>query len=213
MSPPERPSIPHSLHRVPSSPHPTVPAAAPAPAQPETDGERLLSLASKLAGERSGFTAEDLLTLGRLMSTEAVVRTRMDDKLRVDNSIGAIQSATMMAQGSTIKRLKYALGVSLFLASSIGAGAATCVTAYEHARKDAIEPAEVAEAKAAQAESKVATVAQTLEERLAASDARHEKNEQALADIGEALKANTAAINRIGEKLDEAEPPVRRKPR
>lgn len=215
MSPPERPSIPHSLHRVPTAPQPTVaqapqPTAAPPP--PETDAERLAALAHKIASG-SSFTAEDLLTLGRIMSTEAVIKTRQDDKLRVDNSIGALQSKTMMAQESTIKRLKFAFYALLSAAGAMGTVAATCATAYQDARNDAMVPAAVAEAKASRAESKVATVAQTLEDRLDESDRRHERTERALNDIGEVLKANTAAINRIGEKLDEAEPPVRRKPR
>lgn len=205
MSPPERPSIPHSLHRVPTSPQPTV---AQAPPPPETDAERLTALAHKIA---NGSSAEDLLTLWRIMSTEAVIKTRQDDKLRVDNSIGALQSKTMMAQESTIKRLKFAFFALLSFAGAMGTVAATCATAYQDARNDAMVPAAVAEAKASRAESKVATVAQTLEERLDESDRRHERTERALNDIGEALKANTAAINRIGEKLDEAEPPVRKR--
>lgn len=208
MSPPlHRPSLPHSMTRVSTAPQPELPPA------PLTDADRIASVAKKMA-ESGAWTADDLIAFGRLLSRDAVIQTRQDDKMRVEQAIGQVQSQSMMELGRKNGMLKILMYVSLGIATGMGAIAATCRNAYEDFRKDQIVPVEAAEAKAIKAEETAVESSTVLHGRITATELRLTATETALRDIGETLKANTRAINALGEKLDASHDAVsRRKPR
>jgi hypothetical protein len=170
-----------------------------------------------IPSEPPTFTAEQWLAIMRAGTREAVVQTRQDDKLTMDNAIGLLKSqVSEIVSASKSRREKVLAGIaSLGIAAAVTMGTimATCVNAYQDARVDAQIPAARAEVKAEQAASKVITVADALEERLKISDERHTKTEETLKTISIALDANTKAVLGIAAKLSDSPAPSGKRPR
>ena len=189
MSTNDRPSVPYSS-RVQTGPQPSLSGAMEA---------------------ATGFTAQDILDLLSKATEAAIIRTRQDDKLRVDTSVGLIDSKidgalTQVAKKTSSQELKwkFLFYVAISAAGAMGTVMASCRNAYETARVDAHEPAARAEVKAGEAVAKVVVVERSMEDRMAASDARHAKTEETLAKLGDALDANTLAVLGIAARLDES---------
>lgn len=207
-----RPSLPHSHHRAPTGPRLTVPQhQAPAEAAEELHAHydpQTFELAQKVL---SGIaTLEDFLALHRIVSRETVVQTRQDDKLRVDNRVGMIESKIESMQTIADQKIARkanfwrAIAVTMLsIAGTVGVAAATCANAYQTARADAIEPAQRAEAKAEHADEKVETVASEMEARMKASEDRHIQTERELAAIKKSVDTANTLLVGIAAKLEE----------
>lgn len=214
MSPPlHRQSLPHSMTRVPTAPQAPTAQLEVQQTVPMTDVDRIAAVAKKMS-ESGAWTAEDLIQFGRLLSRDAVIQTRQDDRMRVEQAIGQARSETEMKLGRENSWLKLAVYALLGIASGVGIIAGTCQRAYDDFRSDQVVPVAAAEAKAIQAEATAVESSTVLHGRITSTELRLTATEAALLDIGETLKANTRAINQLSEKLDTDHGSVsRRKPR
>lgn len=165
-----------------------------------------MALASKIAS--GTYTAEELITFGRILARDAVVVTRQDEKLRLDNAIGLAQSKNEMTLTRRVKFYQAATMTLVGIASGAGLVMATCMNAYQDARVDAAVPAVRAEAKAEIAKKQT----DVLVERMDDSDARIEAVEASLTEIKESLAANTAAVVGLAAAMGKSPPPATEKP-
>ncbi len=204
----DRPSLPHSLQRTPTGPQRTAEPPA--------------AVSGQLEAMAAGFSSEDLLRFARAISEEAVIRTRQDDKLRVDTGVSLIDSKldgalTRIVEASNdpkvVTKWKALFGLALAAAVGMGTIQATCMNAYKNARVDAIEPAVRAEQKAITAESKVADIAEVLTKRIEVSEGRHDRTEKKISEIEQSLVLANKLLLKIDEKLDTAAEPAKKKPR
>lgn len=201
----ERPSIPHRIHRVPTGPRRHVQPAQPIAQDPhvqdepaEQDEPAAHDDPDLPQGPLEGWSVESFMATMRKISDEAVMRTRQDDKLRVDTSVGLIDSKIdgaitriVKADRSGTKKWKTLATLGISAAGGMGIMMATCMNAYQDARFDVVVPT-------ARAEAKV----ETLEDRMADSERRHEETDKALGDIKKSLEANTDAVLGIAKLLD-----------
>lgn len=206
MSPPERPSVPHSLSRVPTGPRPTVPKSPPEAQDAEHD-PMTMAIAEKIAN--GAFTVEDLLTLNRIVSRNTVVETRNDDKMRVDASVSLLDSKLdgaltriVNASQQVASKWKAIAALATTMAVTMGAVTASCANAYQTARLDAVEPAARAEQKAERADAQIQQLSSALEKRILASEERHAKTETKLEEIETSINTANSVLLKISEKLD-----------
>jgi len=165
------------------------------------------ALAKKIADGL--FSFEDLIQLNRLISRETVVQTRQDDKLRVDTSLGYLESKIESMQTTADKKITRAkdfwkaIAVAMIaLAGTVGSIAGACASAYSDARSDAIEPAARAEAKASRADNKIEAVTDEMDTRMKASESRHSVTEEKLVELSESMATTNSLLVGIAAKLE-----------
>lgn len=212
--PPSRPSVPHSITRVPTAPQRQVYDARQAePEEAETppmsENDELDIIARRLSS--SGFSAEDLIRFGFILSRKAVVETRNDEALTRTQKKGLDQSQTIMSLNGVVKRARYAITVLTALLIAIGTLWGKTANDNTVHKEEILEPIVRAEAKAERAVKKAEIVELTTEERLDAADARVTKVEEALKEVNAALEANTDALLGIAAKLHVETPPSTKK--
>lgn len=186
---PERPSLPHAITRVPTGPQRATEDGV---AERRTTNEP----------HPPTFSAEEW---GQMLDGKiraAVISTRNDELLQRDNKRGLDQSTTIMKLERESKRLKIYIGVLLGMSTTIGGAAANCANAYQDVRMEAIEPVARAEAKAERAEAKVGAVAETVDDKLAAFETRHQENEKVLAELAAVVRSTSLAVAALDHKLD-----------
>lgn len=198
--PPTRPSVPHSMTRVPTKPQPQVPIYD---ARQEQSGEEpedeLLTVARRISGD--GWSPEDLISFGFIILRRLVVETRNDVALKTTAQQGLDQSKTIMSLTGEVRRARIMIGVLIGIASGVGGVAGTCGRDAQETKVEVLEPIAVVEEKAERAEKKAKEVELTTEERLDAMDKRVTDVEDALGDVTKALKDNTDAVLGIAAKL------------
>lgn len=226
----DRPSVPHSMMRPTTGPRRAIPPQSepepePAPVERTTQPHHdplVLAIAERIANKDGSWGAEDIVALGRLLNQDAIVRTRQDDKLRVDAAVsllgsqldGAVTQIVKAAQDpKTVTKWKAIAALGFTTSLTMGGIMGSCMNGYQTARFEAVEPAKRAEEKAERAGDKVAEVAGELEARMADSEKRHEATETKLVHIEESVATANAVLLRISEKLDVPPPQGKKKPR
>lgn len=217
MNPPDhrvpRPSVPHSVHRVPTAPQPHLrrepdPEPEPNPADCEFDPQTI-ALARRI--QAGAFAIEDLLTLNKIVSRSTVVETRNDDRLRVDTSVSLLDSKldgaltrilNAVERPGAVLRWKRISALAISAALTMGAVLASCRTGWQTATAQAVEPAQRAEANV----EEVKAAANELETRVAASEAKHAKTAEKLGEIEGWIKSANSTLEAIAEKVGAEQP-------
>lgn len=189
---PGRPTLPHAMRRPTTDRARTLP-----PDDAETVPAELAEVLQVLR-DPSGFSIESVLKLLQYGQRYATAATRQTDKLGVDLGVGKISEQLGSIQGSIAQRRRirdWVMIAALVISAALAAGQGVWNIVAPAAHREA---AEVVLAPAVRAEAKVLT----LEERVAATEQRHEETDRALRSLDASVDDLQAAVVALTKKLD-----------